>query len=89
MRIRIGSHVTLHPTAEQGTNRYTVGESPDPAGRVDDATVYGGFLEFRLGTRVTVGTSWSRSRYDSNIDANDRSYNQFGVTLTLGRNLLQ
>ncbi len=89
LRIRIGPRITLHPTAEQGTNRYTVGDSPDPAGRVDDATVFGGSLDIRLGASLTLGTSWTRSRYDSNIDANDRSYNQFGVTLAFGRNLLQ
>ena len=89
LRIRIGSRVTLHPTAERGTNRYTVGDGPDPAGRVDDATVYGGSVEIALGANLTLGTSWTRSRYDSNVDANDRSYSGFGVTLTVGRNLLR
>ena len=88
LRIRIGSRVTLHPTVEQGTNKYTVGDSPDPAGRVDDATVFGGSLQVLLGANVTLGTSWIRSRYDSNIDVYDRRYDQFGISLTFGRNLL-
>ena len=87
--IRIGSHVTLHPAAEMGTNRYTVGDRPDPAGRVDDATVYGGAVEIALARNVTLGTSWRRERYDSNIDAFDRSYNQFGVWFMVGRNFLK
>jgi hypothetical protein len=85
----MGSRVTLHGSAETGENRYTVGQSPDPGGRVDKATLYGGSLEVLLGRTFTLGASLLRTRYDSNIDANDRSYNQFGVSLTFGRNLLQ
>jgi hypothetical protein len=89
VRVRVGSSVTLHGWAEIGENRYTVGERPDPAGRVDDATVYGGSFDVAIGKAITLGASLLRSRYDSNVDVNDRSYNQFGVTLSIGRNLLR
>jgi hypothetical protein len=89
VRIRAGSRVTLHGSAETGANRYTVGENADPNGRVDDAFVYGGWIQILVTQSITIGASVLHSRYDSNIDAYDRKYNQFGVTLTIGRNFLQ
>ena len=85
LKIRAGSRVTLHGLVETGSNRYTVGDRPDPAGRVDDALAYGGSFEVVFGKVAVLGASYLRSRYDSNLDANDRTYNQFGVTLTFGR----
>ena len=89
LRLRIGSLATLHGTAEQGRNRYTVGDRPDPSGRVDDATILGGSIEVVLSRDVSLGASWTHTRYDSNVDEFDRRYNQFGVGLRIGRDFLR
>ncbi len=89
VRLRVGSRATLHATTELGANRYTVGDRPDPAGRVDDATIYGGSVEFVLSPSVTLGAFIARTRYDSNVDTFDRRYNQFGVGLRIGRDFLR
>ena len=89
VRVRLVSRVTLHGAAERGANRYTVGARPDAARRVDDATIFGGSLEIVLARHVMLGASWTRARYDSNIDEFDRRYNQFGVGLRIGRDFLR
>jgi len=88
LKVRIGSRVTLHGTAEFGQNRYTVGDRPDPAGRVDDAREYGGSVEVIVSSLVSLRASLTRSRYDSNIEGLDRRYNQLGIGLRIGRDFL-
>lgn len=73
--------------AETGTNDYTAyrataGRAEAPR-RQDDVTSYGASTNLRVGRLAVLGVQASRSKFDSNLAGNDRSYITVGTTFTL------
>jgi hypothetical protein len=89
LKLRIGARVTLGAFGELGTNRYPSFANTGGVRRTDDAAVYGGTATIVFARNVSANASFTRSRYDSNIDTFDRRYNQFGVGITVGGDFLR
>jgi hypothetical protein len=89
LAFRVGTHVTLRPFGELGTNRYPSFPSTGGVSRTDDARVYGGTATIILARNVSASASYTRSRYDSDIISFNRRYDQVFVGISLGRNWLR
>jgi hypothetical protein len=81
-----GFHTSGRLFAETGKNQYTV-FSPDIPRRVDDVTSVGGQLNFELGGQLVAGIQVLRSRFNSNLPGDDRTFTSAGLTLKLLGNL--
>jgi hypothetical protein len=77
-----GFHSNGRLFAEAGKNEYT-GFSPGIPRRADDVTSVGGELDFELGGRLVAGIQILRSRFNSNLPGEDRSFTSAGLTLKL------
>ena len=77
--------------AETGTNDYTAYGAvpgalpgrPEAPRREEDVTSYGAATNLRVGRRVSVGLQAIRSKFDSNLPGDDRSYTTVGTTVNL------
>jgi hypothetical protein len=83
LRMGAGDRLLSRLYAETGKDNYT-SAAPDTADRSDDVLSYGGALVFIVKDQVNINFQFQRSRFDSNIHANNRSFTSGGVTVTLG-----
>jgi hypothetical protein len=67
---------------ETGKNRYTA-FSPDIPRRSDDVFSVGGQIDYQLVRHVTLGIQVLRSRFNSNLPGEDRTFTSAGLTLNL------
>lgn len=78
-----GWRTDLRLFLEMGENDY-VGFSGADVRRVDDVLSYGGNLQFKVLENSTIVLGFTRSDYDSNIDANDREITTLRVGVNVG-----
>ncbi|MCB1058019.1 MAG: hypothetical protein KDD11_21165 [Acidobacteria bacterium] len=71
-------------SAEQGEERYTLAPSSTAAERLDDVTGSSFQAQFRLHPKVALSLGFTRSKYDSNLDRFDRSFDQVTTSISLG-----
>lgn len=77
--------------AETGTNDYTAYRAitgalpgrPEAPRREEDVTTYGASTSLRVGRRASIGLQAIRSKFDSNLPGDDRSYTSVGTTVNL------
>lgn len=73
--------------AETGTNDYTAylatPQRPEAPRREEDVTSFGASTTLRVGRRASVGLHAIRSKFDSNLPTDDRSYTTVGTTINL------
>jgi hypothetical protein len=81
-----GRRLTYRIFAEIGTNAYT-SFSPATPDRRDTVRSFGGSLRFQASARITVSAQAARSRFDSNLPGNSRSFTSGGLSVRFG-NLL-
>ncbi|MFY9821551.1 MAG: hypothetical protein WAM82_09215 [Thermoanaerobaculia bacterium] len=77
-----GFHTSGRVFAETGRNEYTA-FTPDIPHRVDDVSSVGGQLNFELGGRLVAGIQILRSRFNSNLPGDDRTFTSAGLTFKL------
>jgi hypothetical protein len=78
----LGRRSSARLFVEEGRNRYTAfaaGTFP----RRDDVSSYGAVLTTTLNRRLTLGLQGVRSKFDSNLPGDDRSYTSVGATITI------
>lgn len=72
----VGRRVSIHVTAELGSNTYLnpviVVETGEVLVRRDGTTSYGGGFRLRLSKALSIGLTATKDRWDSNIDYYDR-----------------
>jgi hypothetical protein len=83
VRVGAGERLSMRFYVEAGTDDYTplVPGTPD---RSDDVRSYGGQMRLLLTDQITLNLQVTRSRFDSNLPINNRSFSSGGVSVTLG-----
>jgi hypothetical protein len=90
--IRTGWRVSMRGFGSLGTDSYSTPVVVPEEGLVDrrdDVKEYGGSLDFLFTSRIQARFAGTKSRYNSNVPGNDRSFFRWSVSLLLGGNLLK
>jgi hypothetical protein len=82
LRVGFGQRTHARVFVEGGRNDYTAFSAVTPRRR-EDVSSYGGELTVELRRSLRLGIEGVRSRYDSNLPGQSRSYTAVGATITL------
>ena len=84
LQANLGSpRARLRGFVETGTDDYTAFVPGTPKRR-DDATSYGAVFDLNVRRDVVIGIQALRSKFVSNLPANDRTYSSAGLTVNFG-----
>lgn len=80
----LGRRTVLSASAEVGTSRYERVLDTTAPERDDDVTGFGARLGFEVWRDVALGIGFTRTEFDSNLPAFDRTIDQLTTTIDLG-----
>ena len=82
LTIPVGDRMAFRAFGEAGSNAYEIADR-NAVKRKDDVTIFGGGIAYRLYRKVMLSVQASQTRYDSNVEFENRSIFRIATMLSL------